>query len=81
MWNKAEWSKKYNYEFKPEDINCYGCLSEIANPGCEIRLCGRGKGLLNCAYCKEYVCQKLDEYFRTAPGCKATLDGIKQGIK
>jgi hypothetical protein len=79
-WNKAPWSKKYDREFTPEDINCDGCLSERANPGCEIRKCGRGKGVLNCAYCSEYACDRLDKYFQSAPAAKKTLDGIKQGV-
>ncbi len=74
----AAWNKAYNLDLKPEDINCDGCLTEIiGNSLCSIRICARGKGLLNCAYCADYSCEKLNKYFQTAPGCKDTLDGIK----
>jgi hypothetical protein len=81
QWNKAEWSKKYARKFEPADINCDGCLSDRANDGCVIRKCGSGKGLLNCACCTNYICGKLEEYFRNAPHCKETLDTIKEQIK
>ncbi|HEX74775.1 MAG TPA: DUF3795 domain-containing protein [Dehalococcoidia bacterium] len=79
------WSKRYNADIKPEDINCVGCLSEgeklfsYCNV-CEIRKCGQEKGLKNCAYCDEYVCEKLSEFFKIAPGGKTTLDEIKKGL-
>lgn len=78
------WSKQYNADIKPEDINCKGCISEgglifgYCNV-CEIRECGREHGLRNCAYCDEYVCEKLDKFFEIAPEGKATLDEIKKG--
>jgi hypothetical protein len=77
-----KWNKLYNLGVKPEDMNCDGCLTEIiGHSDCAIRKCARGKGLLNCGYCGDYPCQKLDKYFQTAPGCKEMLDGIKRQIK
>jgi len=82
---QGEWSKRYNAEIKPEDINCEGCMSGgekvffYCNV-CELRKCGREKGVENCAYCEEYACGKLGDFFKVAPSSKATLDEIRSGI-
>jgi len=60
------WSKQFNAEFKPEDINCDGCLSESERlfnycRVCEIRKCGQEKGVKNCAYCDDYACETLNK--------------------
>ena len=60
-----EWAKRFKVDIKPEDINCKGCLSDggrVFNycKVCEIRRCGKEKGLKNCGYCSEYPCRKLD---------------------
>jgi hypothetical protein len=74
------WNKELNLGLKPEDINCDGCLTEIiGHSDCSIRVCARKKGVINCAYCEDYICNKLDNYFQTAPQCKEMLDSIKQG--
>ena len=80
------WSKRYNAYIKPEDINCEGCQSktgEIFNycNVCEIRKCGQEKGIKNCAYCSEYVCEILDKFLKIAPEGKTTLDEIKKGLQ
>ena len=54
-----EWSKNYNADVKPEDVNCDGCLSVGGRlighcKVCEIRKCGQEKNVKNCAYCNEY---------------------------
>jgi len=78
------WTKRYNADIKPEDINCEGCLSEGKKFSycnvCEIRKCGQEKGLKNCAYCADYVCEKLDKFFEIAPDGKTILDEIKKGL-
>ncbi len=79
------WSKKYNADIKPGDINCEGCLTTTGKvfnycTVCEIRKCGQDKGVENCAYCGDYSCKQLDEFFTFVPECKMTLDEIKQGL-
>ena len=76
------WSKEFKTEFKPEDINCEGCLSEGENifsyaKTCEIRKCGKEKGVVNCAYCSDYSCEKLDKFFEMVPDAKKRLDEIR----
>jgi hypothetical protein len=81
-----EWSKLFKVDIKPEDINCDGCLSEgerIFNycKVCEIRKCGKEKGLKNCGHCGEYPCQKLDFIFNNAPDAKKRLDKMNPSFK
>ncbi|MCP4680713.1 MAG: DUF3795 domain-containing protein [Desulfobacterales bacterium] len=76
------WSKLYNADIKPNDINCDGCLSEGENVFshcnvCEIRKCGKEKGVSNCAYCDEYACEKLNELFAMLPEAKESLDLLR----
>jgi len=78
------WSKQYNVDVKPEDINCDGCISD-SEPlfshckVCEIRKCGKQKNIENCAYCDEYACERLEKFFGMVPEAKRRLDGIKSG--
>jgi hypothetical protein len=81
----ATWSKEYNADIKPEDINCAGCLTESPVfhhcTVCEVRQCGRKNGVVNCAYCDEYGCETLTKYFEMAPVMKANLEEIRKGLK
>ena len=79
------WTKKYNHPFKAEDINCVGCIvtdgRHVGHCGmCEIRKCGQEKGVINCAWCVDYSCDKTDEFFKMVPENKKRLDAIKQGM-
>ena len=78
------WSKQYGHEMKPEDINCEGCTPDTGKKisyshVCEIRNCGREKKVINCAYCRDYICEKLDKFFQMAPMIKANLEEIRKG--
>lgn len=78
------WSKDYNREFKWEDINCDGCVREgrhvLYCSTCPVRQCGQEQGVINCAWCGDYPCEKLQKIFEVAPACKKTLDEVKQWI-
>lgn len=79
------WSKLYNSELKPKDVNCDGCLPEGKRQighckVCEIRKCGQEKNIINCAYCDEYTCEKLNQFFKMAPDAKKTLDDIRDTL-
>ncbi len=77
------WSKQYNADIKSEDINCDGCKSvgtrhfNYCNV-CEIRKCGMGRGVENCAYCNDYTCERLEKFFEIAPDNKKRLDAIRR---
>ena len=79
------WSEQYGRPVKPEDINCDGCLTNTGRlfahcNVCEIRKCGQEKGIDDCAYCDEYVCEKLDNFFQMVPHCKSVLDEIRSKL-
>ena len=76
------WSKKFNTDIKPGDINCDGCLSDsglVFNycKVCKIRKCGREKDIANCAHCRDYACEKLEKFFEMVPDAKKQLDEIR----
>jgi hypothetical protein len=77
-----EWSKEYQHPLKAEDINCDGCLTAgDVHVGycnvCEIRSCGSGREVLNCAHCVEYPCRKLTDFHSRAGDAKAKLESIR----
>jgi len=81
-----DWSKRFKVEVNPKDINCDGCQSDggrIFNycKVCEIRKCGKEKGLKNCGYCRDYPCRKLDFILTNAPDAKKRLDEINSSFK
>ncbi len=76
------WSSEFKAKLKPEDINCDGCLADSERlfshtKVCEIRKCGLDKKVKNCAFCDEYACDKLTEFFKMAPEAKTTLDEVR----
>lgn len=79
-----QWSKEYHSFIKPEDINCLGCCSveELYFSHCSeclIRQCAKKKKIENCAFCDEYICKHLQQFFSFVPEAKTTLDGIRDG--
>jgi len=79
------WSKQFSSDIKPENINCNGCISEgdvhfMYCDMCEIRKCGVERKLDNCAYCDDYICEKLEGFFKMAPEAKVALDGIRESL-
>ena len=81
-----DWSRLFKVEVKPEDINCDGCLSDgerlfnYCRVG-KIRKCGKEKGIMNCGYCDDYPCHKLDFVFSNAPDAKKRMDKINSSLK
>lgn len=79
------WSRDYNADIKPEDINCEGCL-----PGrsvyfshcnvCEIRACGTSRGLQNCAYCDDFACERLEPFLEAVPDARGRLTQIRSAF-
>jgi len=77
--------KHYGQECKPEDVaDCDGCRAEdvrlFCGGDCQIRKCAKDKGLENCAYCGEYVCERLGKFFALDPGAKKRLDEIRRRL-
>jgi len=77
-----EWTKQFQHTFKPEDINCMGCLAvgdvQIGYCSmCDIRKCGSNRKVVNCGYCIEYPCDKLSDFHTRIPEAKARLEAIR----
>jgi hypothetical protein len=77
-----EWSEAFNTELKPEDINCDSCITvdgvHIGHCSvCEIRQCALAKKIVNCAYCDEYACEKLKQFFKIVPDAQKRLDDVR----
>jgi len=79
------WSKQFNARIQPEQINCMGCRSEQGPiffycDMCEIRKCGEEKNVRNCAHCDDYVCDKLEQFFKMSPENREILEGIRRRL-
>ena len=76
----------YGSEFTAENItDCDGCRAESGKlfsgcEKCEIRKCAIKKGFENCAYCNDYVCEKLAQITDHSPEAKARLDVIRSKL-
>ena len=77
-----QWSEMYKTDIKPEDVNCNSCRSQEQKFSycdvCEIRKCCVEKELENCAGCDMYACDKLEDFFKTAPDCRTALDKLRK---
>jgi len=92
LWSKERkkkygelWFKEYDSDIKPEDINCDGCLSEgdrLFNycKVCEIRKCGKEKGVKNCTYCDDYACEKLNKLLKMVSEAEAVLEEVRKNL-
>ena len=79
------WSKEFNADIKPDNINCDGCKSDTGRlighcHVCEIRKCGVEKRVENCGYCNDFPCKKLDFIFDGVPDARERLEDIKRLI-
>lgn len=78
----SEWNSE-QYPIKPEDIHCDGCLPQdgrlmVFCHDCTIRSCCRERELENCAFCDDYVCEKLEKIWKMVESAKETLDEIRK---
>jgi len=74
-------SEKYGLNFKPEEINCDGCLSSGARligycNTCEVRKCAITKSVENCSVCDEQPCEKLKKFHEFSPDAKASFESL-----
>lgn len=61
-----------------DQIRCEGCGSKDRFPltkGCIYRKCAKGRGLEACAFCQEYPCESISEYYAEV------LDGDKEHLE
>jgi len=82
----ARWREEYNApNLTVESVICDGCLGSNGRHcshcfECEIRACGMDRGVVNCAHCTDYACEKLEGFFGFAPAARDTLDRIRQSL-
>jgi hypothetical protein len=83
----AQWREQFNApEITAESIICDGCLG--TNGGrlsgycsiCEIRACGVERAVVNCAYCADYACEKLENFFGHAHEARTLLEQVRQAL-
>ena len=58
------WHTYFGFRLPPEEIHCEGCSAESKDTldrDCPVRPCVTACGLANCAFCQEYICEKLTE--------------------
>jgi hypothetical protein len=76
-----QWSEELKIQFKPEDINCNGCKSNVISGWCrkicKIRPCAETKKVKNCAHCTDYPCEKLKEFLSNEPVATTNLEKIR----
>ena len=75
------YEKKFGLKFKPEDINCDGCLSVGGKligycHSCEIRKCAINKDITHCAKCDEQPCENLKKFHEFSSDAKAAFDAF-----
>jgi hypothetical protein len=82
----AQWREEYHApDITVAGVMCDGCLGVDGRHcghcyECEIRACGMARGVVNCAYCADYGCERLERFWGFAPNLRALLDGIRAGL-
>jgi hypothetical protein len=79
------WSDQGEIKFKPEDVDCYGCKSNMISGYCrklcKIRPCAEVKEVRTCAHCDDYPCGELKEYLATDPDATVNLENIRKTLQ
>lgn len=81
----AQWRQEYDApDITAESVMCDGCLIGGHKCShcyqCEMRACGLERGLLNCAHCDEYACDRLQAFFGFVPDARTLLDGLRANL-
>jgi hypothetical protein len=77
-------SKIYGTTPKPDIItDCDGCKSGNGRLftgciDCEIRKCATKKEIINCAYCSDFACEKLQKHYKFDPRSRDRLEEIRK---
>jgi hypothetical protein len=83
----AKAREEYNMpDATADSAMCDGCLKiDGRHIGycfqCQIRACGMERGVVNCAHCADYACEKLTGFFGAAPHAQTMLEEIRQALQ
>jgi hypothetical protein len=81
----AEWSEQFGFDIKAEQIMCDGCKSVSGRLSgyckmCEVHTCASARGVVTCAHCDDYGCEKLQKCPAYEAKGKPTLDRINSEL-
>ncbi len=80
------WQEEFGLEDATADATtCDGCLTHTGRQvgycsTCEVRTCGLERGVVNCAHCADYACEKLEAFLGEAAATRALLDEIRASL-
>ena len=76
-------NEEYGLNYTYQDVNdCDGCRSVSGRlfsgcRDCKIRTCAVFKEVETCAHCPDYICDKLDNHYKSDPTGKVWLEIIR----
>ncbi len=78
----AAWREQFSPDITVDAVICDGCLASDGRrcsycSECSIRACALDRGLSSCAYCADYACDILQEFFGHASELRETLDALR----
>ncbi len=79
-----QWTEGLKVEFKPEDIDCDGCMSDRISGWCrkvcKIRPCAVKRKVKTCAHCDDYPCEKLKSFLSNERVATKNLEEIRKAL-
>ncbi len=72
------WFRYFGFRVPAEKIICDGCWTEkgrLLDDECPVRPCVIEHGLVNCATCQNFICEKLEERLVTFEDLAAKMEG------
>ena len=76
------WRKLFGHQnYTAENVRCDGCLADgrLADKQCKARPCAIERGISNCAFCDDFVCDKVGHLLSSREGLLIFLNK-KMGV-
>ena len=72
------WFNLYGFRIEPQNIICEGCIScedpILIDTDCPVRPCVIDKGIDNCTFCDDFICDKLKQRIVERQGIEMKLN-------